>query len=262
MDRRAGQRADGRGAGGRRSTSPSTEREVACFDAMVAPAGAGEPLQYVLGRWGFRTLDLLVDRRVLIPRPETEVVAGLAIDAGWPAGGAAAGRRPRHRLRRHRAVAGRGAWPHVEVWATDASADALAVARANLAGLGRRAARGAARGGRLVRRAARRPPRSRRRRRVQPALRRRGRPPAGRGRGLGAGRGARRRARTGSRPSTSHRRRGARLAGAGRRARGGDRRDAGRRRARRWPRRPGSPTSRSSPTSPAGPGPSSPAGAD
>lgn len=30
-------------------------------------------------------------------------------------------------------------WPHIEVWATDASADALAVARANLAGLGRRA---------------------------------------------------------------------------------------------------------------------------
>jgi release factor glutamine methyltransferase len=33
---------------------------------------AGEPLQYVLGHWPFRTLDLDVDPRVLIPRPETE----------------------------------------------------------------------------------------------------------------------------------------------------------------------------------------------
>lgn len=116
----------------------ATEREVAIVDGLVRRRAAGEPLQYVLGRWGFRTLDLLVDRRVLIPRPETEVVAGLAIDA------VAAFDRP--------AVVvdlgtGSGAialsvaaerWPHVEVWATDASADALAVARANLAGLGRR----------------------------------------------------------------------------------------------------------------------------
>jgi release factor glutamine methyltransferase len=119
---------------------PVTEREVRFVDEMVGRRAAGEPLQYVLGRWGFRTLDLLVDRRVLIPRPETEVVAGLAIDAL-----AAVDRR---------GVAvdlgtGSGAialslaaerWPHVDVWATDASADALAVARANLAGLGRRAA--------------------------------------------------------------------------------------------------------------------------
>ena len=60
---------------------PATEREVRFVDEMVLRRAAGEPLQYVLGRWGFRTLDLLVDRRVLIPRPETEVVAGLAIDA-------------------------------------------------------------------------------------------------------------------------------------------------------------------------------------
>jgi release factor glutamine methyltransferase len=33
-----------------------------------------EPLQYVLGEWGFRRLTLTVDRRALIPRPETEVV--------------------------------------------------------------------------------------------------------------------------------------------------------------------------------------------
>lgn len=118
---------------------PATEREVSFVDQMVSRRVAGEPLQYVLGRWGFRTLDLLVDHRVLIPRPETEMVAGLAIDA------LAAIDRP--------AVAvdlgtGSGAialslaaerWPDIEVWATDASGAALAVARANLAGLGRRA---------------------------------------------------------------------------------------------------------------------------
>lgn len=119
---------------------PATAREASHLDQLVARRAAGEPLQYVLGRWGFRTLDLLVDRRVLIPRPETEVVAGLAVDV------LAALERP--------GVAvdlgtGSGAialslaaerWPDIEVWATDASADALAVARANLAGLGRRAA--------------------------------------------------------------------------------------------------------------------------
>ena len=117
---------------------PATVREVTFVDQMVARRVAGEPLQYVLGRWGFRTLDLLVDQRVLIPRPETEVVAGLALDAAGA-------------LDRPAVVVdlgtGSGAialsvaaerWPHVEVWATDASADALAVARANLAGLGRR----------------------------------------------------------------------------------------------------------------------------
>ena len=115
------------------------ERQAETFVALVERRAAGEPLQYVLGSWGFRTLDLMVDRRVLIPRPETEVVAGLAIDAladrSGPARAADLG-------------TGSGAialslavecWPDVEVWATDASPDALAVARANLAGLGRRA---------------------------------------------------------------------------------------------------------------------------
>ena len=117
--------------------APVTEREVRFVDQMVARRARGEPLQYVLGRWGFRTLDLMVDPRVLIPRPETEVVAGLAIDSLPPGGvlvdlGTGSG-----------AIALSVAaerWPDLEVWATDASADALAVARANLAGLGRRAA--------------------------------------------------------------------------------------------------------------------------
>ena len=48
-----------------------TQRSMAYFDSMLARRVAGEPLQYVLGRWGFRSLDLLVKARALIPRPET-----------------------------------------------------------------------------------------------------------------------------------------------------------------------------------------------
>ncbi len=115
---------------------PVTEREVRFVDAMVARRAAGEPLQYVLGRWGFRTLDLLVDGRVLIPRPETEVVAGLAIDA-LPGGGVLVDLGTGSGAIALAAAAER--WPDLEVWATDVSTDALAIARANLAGLGRRA---------------------------------------------------------------------------------------------------------------------------
>lgn len=41
----------------------------------------GEPMQYLLGHWPFRTIDLLVDGRALIPRPETELLVDLALDA-------------------------------------------------------------------------------------------------------------------------------------------------------------------------------------
>ena len=115
-------------------------RGLAAVDRMVARRQAGEPIQYVLGSWGFRTLDLMVDRRVLIPRPETEVVTGhalaevdrrggrgLVVDLGTGSGAIGL------------AVAAER--EHVEVWLTDASPDALAVARANLAGLGRAGAR-------------------------------------------------------------------------------------------------------------------------
>ena len=39
----------------------------------------GEPLQYIIGHWPFRSLDLDVDTRVLIPRPETEELVGYAL---------------------------------------------------------------------------------------------------------------------------------------------------------------------------------------
>jgi release factor glutamine methyltransferase len=118
---------------------PATERMVAALDAMVARYRAGEPLQYVLGRWGFRTLDLMVDRRVLIPRPETEQVAEVAIGlarrragrvvvADLGTGSGAIGL----------SVAAELPLGAAEVWLTDRSEAALDVARANLAGLGRR----------------------------------------------------------------------------------------------------------------------------
>ena len=49
-------------------------------EEMAARLEAGEPLQHVLGHWSFRTLELAVDGRALVPRPETEVVTGLALD--------------------------------------------------------------------------------------------------------------------------------------------------------------------------------------
>jgi release factor glutamine methyltransferase len=58
---------------------PVSERASAYFSAMVDRRATGEPLQYVLGRWSFRQLELVVDRRVLIPRPETEQVVEVAL---------------------------------------------------------------------------------------------------------------------------------------------------------------------------------------
>lgn len=58
----------------------ASEEEAARVRAMLERRRAGEPLQYVVGSWGFRHLDLLVDRRVLIPRPETELVVEVALE--------------------------------------------------------------------------------------------------------------------------------------------------------------------------------------
>ena len=42
--------------------------------------GRREPVAYILGRWGFRGLDLAVDRRVLVPRPETEELVDVCLE--------------------------------------------------------------------------------------------------------------------------------------------------------------------------------------
>lgn len=41
---------------------------------------SGRPLQWVLGTWGFRTIDVVVDGRALVPRPETETVVEVALE--------------------------------------------------------------------------------------------------------------------------------------------------------------------------------------
>jgi release factor glutamine methyltransferase len=119
---------------------PVSTRGVAHFDQMLARRCEGEPLQYVLGRWMFRQLELFVDARVLIPRPETELVAGFGIDHL---------RTYQRPVRAADLGCGSGAIglsiavevPASSVWLSDVSPDALDVARANVAGLGRAALR-------------------------------------------------------------------------------------------------------------------------
>ncbi|MDD5704658.1 MAG: peptide chain release factor N(5)-glutamine methyltransferase [Kiritimatiellae bacterium] len=55
-------------------------RLVAALRRGVMRLGAGEPLQYVLGEWDFRGHTLKVDRRALVPRPETEQLVQWALD--------------------------------------------------------------------------------------------------------------------------------------------------------------------------------------
>ena len=121
-----------------RLDEPATVRMVAHLDAMVVRVRSGEPLQYVLGEWSFRRIELAVDRRALIPRPETELVVEAALEKLDEAGPT-------------RAVAdlgtGSGAiglslaaelpLDGTTVWITDANPDALELARANVAGVGR-----------------------------------------------------------------------------------------------------------------------------
>lgn len=117
-----------------------TEPMLSHLDSMIDRLRTGEPIQYVLGHWSFRHLDLAIDRRVLIPRPETELVAGVAIELAAAVGPV-------------RAVADLGTGSGAiglaladelpidgtAVWITDVDDEALAVAGANLAGIGRAA---------------------------------------------------------------------------------------------------------------------------
>jgi release factor glutamine methyltransferase len=106
-------------------------RECARFEALVARRAAGEPVAYLIGRRGFRWLELEVDARVLIPRPETELLVEVAV--GLPEGasvldvGTGSGAI---------ALAVASERPDLLVRGVDVSADAVAVARANAARLG------------------------------------------------------------------------------------------------------------------------------
>lgn len=143
------ERAGGAPAAG----SPAPGRAVRFLVEMLGRRVAGEPLQYVLGRWSFRHLELFVDRRALIPRPETEVTAEVALEEAERLGlrrGSSGGRA----VGGHDDVVvdlGTGSGPlalaladelpDAQVWATDVSEGALALARANLALVGLAASR-------------------------------------------------------------------------------------------------------------------------
>ena len=124
----------------------ATMRMGVSLQKMVGRRLTGEPVQYVLGHWAFRHIDLLVDPRVLIPRPETELLAEEAIRIGRELHRELAGSQV---LRIADLGTGSGAiglsvaqelpGTNVEVWLTDAAPDALDVARANIPGIGRHA---------------------------------------------------------------------------------------------------------------------------
>ena len=104
-------------------------RAAVALEALLARRAAREPVQYLVGEREFWSLPLAVDRRVLIPRPETESVvetvlrvardARCIVDVGTGSGAIA--------------LALARALPAADVWASDVDPGALVVARANLA---------------------------------------------------------------------------------------------------------------------------------
>jgi release factor glutamine methyltransferase len=114
--------------------APLPEPKIAAARALFERRAAREPLAYILGAWGFRRLTLKVDRRVLVPRPETEVVVerclellrGLdepeVLDVGTGSGAIALAIADEH--------------PGAKVTAIDISEDALRLARENAAATG------------------------------------------------------------------------------------------------------------------------------
>ena len=115
---------------GRVLTPPEHDRVA----ELAARRAAREPLQYIVGEWGFRRLTLTVDDRALIPRPETETVvkrcltllrgldAHLVLDVGTGSGAIALAIADEH--------------PGARVTGIDVSDEALSLARENAARTG------------------------------------------------------------------------------------------------------------------------------
>ena len=103
------------------------------FAALCQRRLTGEPVAYLLGRKEFFGLDLVVDARVLVPRPDTETLVEWALELHGPQPlkvvdlGTGSGAI---------ALALQQARPAWQVWAVDASAQALAVAQLNAQRLG------------------------------------------------------------------------------------------------------------------------------
>ncbi|MFP8779282.1 peptide chain release factor N(5)-glutamine methyltransferase [Hydrogenophaga sp. RWCD_12] len=117
-------------------SDPLPAEADARWQALLQRRHAGEPVAYLLGEKEFGGLTLNVDARVLVPRPDTEVLVEWALDALPLVGG--------QTPRLLDLGTGSGAIaltvaarrPDAQVTATDASADALAVAEANARRLG------------------------------------------------------------------------------------------------------------------------------
>ncbi|MFN8224022.1 MAG: peptide chain release factor N(5)-glutamine methyltransferase [Gaiellales bacterium] len=113
---------------------PLLAEELEQARELVARRSRREPLQYILGEWGFRRLTLRVDARALIPRPETEVLVERALaliadlgepevlDVGTGSGAVALAIADEH--------------PGARVTGLDVSAEALALAAENAAATG------------------------------------------------------------------------------------------------------------------------------
>ncbi|QTN27741.1 peptide chain release factor N(5)-glutamine methyltransferase [Rhodoferax sp. AJA081-3] len=114
-------------------TDAFPEAAHATLQAAVLRRAAGEPLAYITGHKEFFGLDLQVDARVLVPRPDTETLVEWALELLSPAA------TPTHPARVVDLGTGSGAIalalkhtrPDLQVSAVDFSTDALAVAQAN-----------------------------------------------------------------------------------------------------------------------------------
>ena len=109
-----------------------SKEELGIFRAQVARRAKGDPVAYIVGHKEFMALDFEVTSAVLVPNPDTELLVQLAVARAREAGGA---------LRVADVGTGSGCIaiatahysPDVEVWASDISSDALAVAARNVA---------------------------------------------------------------------------------------------------------------------------------
>lgn len=132
---------------------PMLEEEVATLRSLVARRGNNEPLQHILGTWAFRHLELFVDGRALIPRPETETLVDLVLErlkarqklSTAADADAAPQESPEPQgLRVHEVGVGTGCiglsvkreFPDAEVTGSDISPDALELCRKNAQALG------------------------------------------------------------------------------------------------------------------------------
>ncbi len=116
---------------------PAAPDRADAFRALAERRRAGEPLAYLLGWREFRGRRFAVSPAVLVPRPETEGLVDAALARLPPPGAAGAARRVLDLGTGSGAIAVSIALerPDASVTATDASSDALAVARANAAAL-------------------------------------------------------------------------------------------------------------------------------